>query len=326
MFARLRSLLRALTSRKEFETGMSEELRFHIEQYTEDLVRAGISPQEARRRARLEFGGIEGVREECREARGLRVFDELAREFRFAARQLWCNPGFTAVAVLTLALCIGANTAIFSIVNALMLKSLPYSHAERLGTIYARVTGPNGFDGRSGIDGEKWELLRDGVPALISAVSGGTSGVNLRAGSRVEYVHDGRVSAHYFDVLAIQPIVGRNFSEDEDRPHGPRAALLSYDVWSNLLGADRSILGQAILLRGEPHMVVGVLPPGATTPLNADVYTPLQPTARAKEEERTFMPSPGCAMAPPGRKRMPRSTAPGPSLRSAWQATTGGRR
>ncbi|HUJ29969.1 MAG TPA: ADOP family duplicated permease [Candidatus Acidoferrum sp.] len=200
------------------------------------------------------------------------------QHLKFAARQLWRNPGFTITVVVTLALSIGANTAIFSLVNALMLKSLPYTHPERMGTIYARVTGANPSDDLTGIDGEKWELLRDNVPALISAVSGGTSGVNLQAGSHVEYVHDGRISAHYFDVLALHPIIGRNFSEDEDRPHGPKAIILSYGIWRNVFGADPNILGQAISLRSEPYAVVGVLPGGATTPLNADVYTPLQPS------------------------------------------------
>ena len=200
------------------------------------------------------------------------------QHLRFAARQLRRNPGFTVAVIITLALSIGANTAIFSLVNALMLKSLPYAHSERMGTFYARVTGPGASDERTGIDGEKWELLRDNVPALISAVSGGTSGVNLKAGSRVEYIHEGRVSAHYLDVLAVQALLGRNFSEDEDRPHGPRAAILSYSLWHNVFGSNPNILGQAILLKGEPYMVVGVLPQSPTTPLNADVYTNLQPS------------------------------------------------
>jgi len=197
---------------------------------------------------------------------------------RFAGRQLTRNPGFTLTVVVTLALSIGANTAIFSLVNALMLKSLPYAQPERMGTIYAQVTGPGASNERTGIDGEKWELLRDNVPALISAVSGGTSGVNLKAGSRVQYLHEGRVSAHYFDVLAIPPLTGRLFLEEEDRPHGPKVAVLSYSLWQNTFGADPHIIGQAILLKGEPHVVVGVLPQSATTPLNADIYTNLQPS------------------------------------------------
>ncbi len=200
------------------------------------------------------------------------------QHLKFAVRQLWRNPGFTLTVIVTLALSIGANTAIFSLVNALMLRSLPYSHPERMGAIYTRVTGPRASDERHNLNGEQWELLRDNVPALISAVSGGTSGVNLRAGSHVEYVHDGRISAHYLDVLALQPLIGRNLSEDEDRPHGPQAVILSYNLWHSVFGSDRGILGQTILLRSEPYTVVGVLPQGATTPLNADVYTPLQPS------------------------------------------------
>jgi len=203
---------------------------------------------------------------------------EIKQHLKFAARQLWRNPGFTVAVVITLALAIGANTAIFSLVNALMLKSLPYADPERMGTIYERVTGANPYDELTGIDGEKWELLRDDVRALISAVSGGTSGVNLQSGTHVQYVHDGRISAHYLDVLALQPMMGRNFSVDEDRPHGPKAAILSYSVWRNVFGADESVLGRAILLRSEPYTVVGVLPQDAITPLNADVYTALQPS------------------------------------------------
>jgi len=211
----------------------------------------------------------------------------LGQHLRFAGRQLRRNPGFTLTVIVTLALSVGANTAIFSLVNALMLKSLPYAQPERLGAIYMRVTGAHSADGLAGIDGERWELLRDGVPALISAVSGSVSGVNLEAGSHALYVHDGRVSAHYFDVLALQPFLGRNFSDDEDRPHGPKAAILSYNVWRNI-GADRSVLGQAVLLRSEPYTVVGVLPQGATTPLNADVYTALQPSREGEGQGTNF--------------------------------------
>jgi predicted permease len=205
--------------------------------------------------------------------------EALGQNLKFAARQLRRNPGFTITVILTLALAIGANTAIFSMVNALMLKSLPYSHPERMGTIYTRITGSRASDERHKLNGEQWELLRDNVPSLISAVSSPrTSGVNLQAGSHVEYVHGGRISAHYLDVLAVQPVLGRNFSDDEDRPHGPKAAILSYSLWRNIFSPNPNILGQAVLLKGEPYTVIGVLPEGATTPLNADLYTALQPS------------------------------------------------
>ena len=133
--------------------------------------------------------------------------------------------------------------------------------------------------GTSILNGEEWEQLRDNVPSLISAVSaGGVSGVNLQAGQRSQYLHAGRISAHYLDVLAIHPAAGRNFTEEEDRPHGPRTAILSYGLWRTTFAGDRNLLGQSILLKGEPYTVVGILPQGATTPLNADLYTALQPS------------------------------------------------
>jgi predicted permease len=121
-------------------------------------------------------------------------------------------------------------------------------------------------------------LLRDNTPSLISAVSGyRLSGVNLQAGQRIQYLHAARISAHYLDVLSIHPAAGRNFTETEDLPHGPKAAILSYGLWRTTFDGDRNLIGQSILLKGEPFTVVGILPQGATTPLNADLYTALQP-------------------------------------------------
>ena len=216
--------------------------------------------------------------------------DALGHNLRFAARQLWRNPGFAVTVIITLALSIGANTAIFAMVNALMLKSLPYPHPERMGTIYTRVTGPRPSDERHKLNGEQWELLRDHVPSLISAVSSpGTSGVNLGWGSQGQYLRAGRVSAQYLDVLALQPMLGRNFSRDEDRPHGPTAAILSYSLWRNTFSSNPDILGRAILLKGAPYTVIGVLPEDAATPLNADLYTTLQPSREGEGGGTNFV-------------------------------------
>jgi macrolide transport system ATP-binding/permease protein len=277
LLVKARSFLRNLFFARRVEQDLDQEVHSHLQMLIDENIRAGMPPKEAERAARVELGGAEQVKVQVREERVGNGLHSLLSDCRFGFRQLYKNPGFTLTVVLTLALSVGANTAIFSLVNALLLKSLPYSHPERMGTIYARVIGPHSDnDARSGIDGEKWELLRDNVPALISAVSGGGSGVNLKAGSRVEYVRNSRISAHYFDVLALQPILGRNFSDDEDRPHGPKAAILSYSLWRNTFGADPAILGQAILLKSEPYTVLGVLPQGAITPSNADVFTSLQ--------------------------------------------------
>jgi len=265
--------------RKRKASDFSAEIEAHIQQESDSLREQGLGEAEARTVARRLFGNVMQVEERFYESGRWLWWDHLWQDLRFGLRMLARNPGFTVTVVLTLALAIGANTAIFSIVNALLLKSLPYPHPERLGTIYARTTGPDSYDMRRNIDGEQWELLRDNAPSLISAVSGGrTSGVNLQAGSQVQYLHAGRVSAHYFDVLAVPPVLGRNFSEDEDRPHGPKTAILSNALWRTVFGANAEVLGQAVLLKGEPHTIIGVLPESATTPLNADLYTALQPS------------------------------------------------
>lgn len=215
--------------------------------------------------------------------------EDMGQYLKLAARQLRLNPGFTATVIFILSLAIGANTAIFSIVNALLLKDLPYTHPERIGTIYLRTTGSQSSDERRNIDGEQWELLRDNVPSLTSAVSAiRASGVNLQAGPRVQYLHAGRISAHYLDVLALQPILGRNFSEDEDRVHGPKAAILSFSLWRMVFSENQKVLGQAVQLKGEPYTIIGVLPENATTPLNADIYTAIQPSREGEGQATNF--------------------------------------
>jgi predicted permease len=283
------NVLRNLFRKKQVETQLDEELRAYVEMMTDEKIVVGMPASEARRIVLAEFGGVEQVKQAVREHRAGISMELLWQDARYGLRQFLRNPGFTATVILTLALSIGANTAIFSIVNALMLKSLPYSNPERIGTIYTRITGSRASDERHKLNGEQWELLRDNVPSLISAVSSSrTSGVNLQAGSQVQYLHAGRISAHYLDVLAMHPIVGRNFSDVEDLAHGPKAAIISYDLWRNTFGSNPSILGQAILLKGEPYTVIGVLPEGATTPLNADLYTALQASRQGEGSGTNF--------------------------------------
>ncbi|MGB8537087.1 MAG: ABC transporter permease [Acidobacteriaceae bacterium] len=277
LWSLLKSAARNLFHKQHVESQLDEEVRAYVDLLTEERIGAGISPSEARRTALADFGGVEQVKQAVRNHRagvGLELFGQ---DIHYGLRQFWRNPGFTVTIILTLALSVGANTAIFSLVNALLLKSLPYANPERMGSIYTRITGPVSRDERHHVNGEQWELLRDNVPALVSAVSSTrASGVNLQAGSQVQYLQAGRISAQYLDVLAVRPIIGHNFSADEDRPHGPNTAILSYSVWQKTFAADSNILGRSILLKGDPYTVIGVLPEGATTPLNADLYTALQ--------------------------------------------------
>ena len=277
LWSLLKSAALNLFRKQQVESQLDEEVLAYVDMVTEERIAAGISPSEARRSALADFGGVEQVKQAVRDRRAGVGLELLGQDIHYGLRQFWRNPGFTVTIVLTLALSVGANTAIFSLVNALLLKSLPYANPERMGSIYTRIRGPVSTDERHHLNGEQWELLRDNVPALISALSGTrASGVNLQAGSQVEYLQAGRISAQYLDVLAVHPIIGRNFSAEEDRPHGPNTAILSYGVWQKTFAADSNILGKSILLKGEPYTVIGVLPDGATTPLNADLYTAIQ--------------------------------------------------
>jgi len=281
--SRTRSLLMNLFNKEKIERQLEDELHAFVEMTADEKVAAGVSPSDARRITVAELGGVEQVKQAVRDRRAGAKLETVWSDVRFGWRQLLRNPGFTVAVVVTLALSVGVNTAIFSIVDALILKSLPYPEPDRLGTIFMRVRGSESFDGFNDIDGEQWELLRDSVPSVTGAVTGGlSSGVNLKSAGGVQFTHAGRISAHYFDVLGVRPALGREFTEDEDRPHGPKAVILSYDLWRNAFHGDTNLIGKTVQLKDEAHTVVGVLPEGATTPLNADLYTPLQPSRQGE--------------------------------------------
>ena len=208
-------------------------------------------------------------------------------DLRFAFRQLHKNPGYALAVVLTLALGIGVNTAVFSMVDGFMLRRLPYPEPERIAALVVHTQGVSQRSGKlfteddNSFTGASWQLLKDNVSGLTFASYGLTSGVNLKAdanaGGAVRYVHNIRVSAHYFDVLGIPLYLGRSFSEQEDIPHGPPIVVISYALWQSTFHSDPKLIGKSIELKGEPYTVVGILPRNALTPSNADLFTPLQP-------------------------------------------------
>ncbi len=272
-----------LFSRKQLYDDLSDEMQEHLEERTAELMQSGMSRQDAQATARREFGNAFLLEERGREVWMWSTLEAIARDVRFATRQLRRNPGFTLTVILTLTLAIGANTAVFSMVNALLLRPLPYSQPERLASLTRRVAGvlPDGkfieeIDDAQ--DGETWELVRDSIPSVLpAAYSYGSDGINLEANHQIRYVQDHRVSARYFDVLGIHPLLGRNFIQEEDRPHGPNAVILSYELWQLLFAGDVKVIGQAIQLKGEPYTVVGVMPPHTQDTTTADLWTPLEP-------------------------------------------------
>ncbi len=211
----------------------------------------------------------------------------VTRDLRFAFRQLMKSPGYALAVMLTLALGIGVSTAVFSMVDGFLLRSLPFREPARVGALILHTQGVNSKSGAFEMDdsdshtGATWQALKRSLQSVTLASWGGSDGVNLQtdaaSGSVIRYVHETRVSADYFDVLGIPLYRGRSFTADEDRPNGPKAVVLSDGLWRSTFRADPNVVGQAIHLKGEPYTVVGVLPPGAVTPSKADLFTPLQP-------------------------------------------------
>jgi len=208
-------------------------------------------------------------------------------DLRYALRVLLKSPVFTGTATLTLALCIGANTAIYSVVDRVLLRPLPYPHPDRLAVVTRHYLGAPGEDDVSQA-GVTWVALREGAPKLdFAALSDLLMGVNLVAGGQAEYVTQQRVSAGYFRVLGVPPALGREFSAEEDRPNGPSAVILSHRLWTNAFHADSAIVGRSIVLRGEPHTVVGVMPQDLTprgfiAGKTIDAWTPLRPSPQGE--------------------------------------------
>ena len=256
--------LRTLMRRPAAENELDDELRFHLERQTEKYMRSGMTEAEAVRRVRLEFGGLDQVKNECREARGVSFVESLVQDLHYAARTLLHSPAFTACAVLTLALGIGANTAIFSIVNRVLLNPLPYRNSQELLAARQNDSLPNledmqretkSFASSGGINIEPMDFTGKGEPVRV---------------------HGAYVDAGLFVTLGIQPMLGRWISADEDVKGGPRNAVLSYSFWRDFMGADPNVLGRAIRLSDDSYTVIGVMPRDFTLPKElADVFVSL---------------------------------------------------
>jgi predicted permease len=259
MFKRLRSLFRVLTQRRDFEDGMTEELRFHIEQYTDDLVRSGMSPEKAARHARIEFGNLESVKGDCREERGLHVFDEFRRELSYAARLLRKTPGFTATALLTLAVCLGANLTIFAVIDSVLLRPLPFPEPDRLMTIFN--TYPKAGVERDGSSLTNYYERRGHISAFTSlAIYRYGTEIIGDAGS-TEREQTMRVSPDFFSTLGLGPVIGRTFTEEETTSQTNHVAILSDTFWRQRYNADPNVIGRQIRVNSVPRTVIGVLPP-----------------------------------------------------------------
>jgi predicted permease len=281
MMARLQSVFRMIFRRTAWEGELSDEIQFHIEQRANDIQRSGVPRTQAVRQARLEFGGTEGWRESCREAHGARWIDELARNVSYAGRSMRKRPGFTAVAVLSLALGIGANTAVFAFLHKLILTPLPVSNPANLQLV--ALSTPRGAGYR--ISYPMFEKLRDDF-SLFSGVFAWSMHISeLATEEHSEEAIGEVVSGGYFDALGIHPVLGRFIAEMDERSEAASyVVVLSYNAWQHLFGGDPGVLTRTVKLDGAPHHIIGVGPPdfsGVDPARPPDFYAPLPHFFRA---------------------------------------------
>ncbi len=261
---------------------VDEELELHLDKVAEELVEGGWSPEAARTEARRQFGDLEGTRKICRELdsrkeiqmKWMESLGDLGQDLRFGGRQLLKSPGFTLVAVLTLALGIGATTAIFSVVYGVLLRPLPFAQPDELvrplfrnreGQLSGAFSAPNFVDLRA----------QSKTLAGVAAVTGGTFNLSGGGGSEPERLQGASVSADFFKVLGIRPLAGRTFAAGEDQADAPLVAVISEELWRRRFGGDPGIVGRSLTLNGRPHTVVGIMARGSQVPSGADVWVPL---------------------------------------------------
>jgi putative ABC transport system permease protein len=265
MLYRLKTALRVLLRKSQAEHELDEELRDHIERQTEQNIRLGMNPEEARCAARKAFGGVEQAKERSRDARGVRWIEDLWQDLRYGARMLRSQIGFTLIATLTLALGIGANTAIFSVVNAVLLRPLPFTDASRLLIVQeggGGISYPNFLDLRA--QASDFEGI-----AIFKATYCALTGEGLDAKRLPAAV----VASNLFSVLGVSPALGRTFHPDEERYGGVsagRPVILSHDLWQHRFKGDPRVVGRTLIIDGLPFTVIGVMPDGFQFPVLND--------------------------------------------------------
>lgn len=268
--------LRGLLHRQEVEREMDEEMRFHLQMEIEDRIRDGMSPEEARCSALRDFGGLDRFKEEAREVRRLGGLDALRQDLRFGVRVLRKNPAFTTVAVLTLALGIGAITAVFSVVNGTLLRPLPYPEPDRIVTLWElgeernemAVTGGNFLDWTD-LNRSFEAMAVHWNPQFVPMLT--ILGANTAVRTRVSGVSQG-----FFRTMGVTAAQGRTFAPEESQEGGPRVAVVSHSFWRNHLGEDPRVLGRVLDFSNAKHEIIGVMPPGFDYPAETDIWVPAE--------------------------------------------------
>jgi predicted permease len=257
----LGSRLRNFFRKRKLDGDLDAELQSHLAMLADEHVRQGMSVEQARHAARRDFGGVEQAKESYRDQRGLPFLETLVQDVRYALRMLRKSPGFTAVVVLTLALGIGANTAIFSLMNAVLLQSLPVRNPEQL--IVLRYTDAQPRGAEEDFSYPMYQALRDKSTAFDGVLTRSGVSFNVTYAGQSEWAYGELVSGNYYEVLGVRPWLGRLLSPEDDRTPGAHpVAVLSYGYWQTRFGSDPSIVGRKILLDAQPMTVIGVSAPG----------------------------------------------------------------
>lgn len=284
----LRGRLRTMFGRRQWEEDMAEEMRLHLQQRTEEHIVAGMTLQEARFAAQRQFGGIEQIKEVARAQRGLVWVENLGQDLRYATRMLRRQPGFTAVAVLTLALGIGATSAIFSVVNSVLLRPLPYLRPQELMLISEslppRVT-------QTTTSPDTYFAWQKQARTLASTAAWNYGPYNLTGEGEPRRVFSQRVTASYFGTVGLQPELGRNFAPGEDTAGKDNVVILSHGLWLEQFGGRATVIGQSILLDERRCVIIGVMPERFLFDRRADIFTPYVFTASDRENygQRTLL-------------------------------------
>ncbi len=250
--------LAAIFRRKRIERDLDEELQHHIELKTQENIDAGMPPAEARYAALRAFGGVEQKKEQCRDADRLRWLEDLIQDLRYGLRQLRRNPGFTAVAVITLALGIGANTAVFSVVEGVLLRPLPYPHPEGLVAVSVRAPSVSAED--LGLSPSIYFTYREQNQSFQGIGLCAGDSVNVAAFGKPEHLPAMDVTDGLLPVLGVPPILGRWFTRVDDSPGSPDTVILTYGYWRGRFGGKRSVVGGRINVNGKPRTIIGVMP------------------------------------------------------------------
>src|SRR5947208_3499662 len=242
---KLQVRLRALFQKRKLDAEMDEEIRSHLQMQTQENIEAGMNPEEARYASLRQFGWAESIKATCLEQRGVSWIENFAQYVRFGARMLRKNPGFTAVAVLTLALGIGANTTIFSVVNAALLRSLPFPHTSRIVYISSRSTlfdFPN-----MGVSLPDIDDLRTGAKSFEAVAAYRTARKELAGDGQPERIESAEISPDMLPILGIRPLYGRGFTSSDMQP-GTRAVMIGYSLWRDRFGSDPNAVGKTLMV------------------------------------------------------------------------------